>query len=1397
MYGCKGGISNPYHEGIERLSASDVVVTDFSSIDSMAGGKAGVGVNAFRTLVVDQCGFDSGEALKCDGWHSLLRKAKNRKLYRLLIAERYNGDTLDERRELEFLSSLFAFVIGPDVFSQPTRSPAHQVLSWARREVRASMSRSSSKKLQIEDVEKFLKSALATFTFSTELRGQKSLEEAPIFDVQLCQMSPAQRAAYDQCAVDARGALSLVGTQALAVKALVRLRHVCLHADHFASVEQTESVSGSMMLPGRWSASQPNSAMAETFMSKSCKFRELVGFLKTECGVERSVDATVAIGNQDKRKKGKKTAPKKARRTKRVVIISSIQSLALTSEFLSCAGIHHDVIGPTGGNDSDALMAVHRERKLLSFNDIDFETNQPASRVLLTSLPMVAADTLGMGIRNADVIICLDEEWSGREASMMATVVDVQSKKEEPARFVRFVCADTCEEQFLLCEDEDSEVLNGTSWARNKAGYFVFEKRNGGWLSGEETASLALQNASNGFFHFPASNIMHCHGRPLAEVVCTTKPLPVNLFSGEGFKFLPLGQPMGELFIRCLIDEETRISTAFRHCVEYDESRSLPTGVLGRHDALVISSRSYVERFRNKHKQFGFSLPRPVPEVSNTAHATPTQRGQSANATGNRKRAEISDKEVCLSDTLQAMMFYEGRKSGAYLSQDGNRKPKLPLPSNDAAGKQVILQANAPASTRRNAFALLFSRSRWNQSTIAADSNQGTEPLVYFPPIAPGVASIAKQASSEVSALSQQRRIRNTIPSGGFAGAESNVQKRALGDGVEFPTSKRPRIHGDAASMFAQLAPAKPITAMHAQAYSLPKREEANAKGKSSPIVRPAPGAFFLRDLNEDFGICGVGALPDAATSRRFSSSETVSPSQTQALTGWNTSSVPFSQASDPEDADAHSLTSSVVVLFVKRRTGVLGGILGPSPSILPSHHHAAWSGPGLSGHVPYSYASGIGNGLVGDGKSNGVTMPKKKKKNPSGSSLQHGAIAALDMSIRASATVGPNGKGKETYRRIAPTQAARKYGFAGSSLFEAANFRVSTVRVTGRVAHRVLASINGDTKGSGSQTRYYQNDYPDEWISLVAPPRAKAASQQALLHHNAFTPRKVAFGPFHVGALSPAMFPVPKTAAPSLGISLPMGVKVALHSEDEQSWTALEDEALQKFASRFANNWHLVARALTIFNKPNSGIDKSRVANSVMVNKARTAKQCSKRMELLTLESKVPLTNALSNRKIDDVGYELVTSVSTRTKPTDKETVRSLIIRRENQSGEEKATPTKRSFSAFRIASSKKQDIPMAIPGGVAGQEPTMAPPHTSHHQALQAAVAAMSSGGRAEMWPLQILDLGDKQRAKARSQASRPPVGASWSAGYNNSPRRMAPARGRPTEASPHRGTAGPGGK
>jgi hypothetical protein len=113
-----------------------------------------------------------------------------------------------------------------------------------------------------------------------------------------------------------------------------------------------------------------------------------------------------------------------------------------------------------------------------------------------------------------------------------------------------------------------------------------------------------------------------------------------------------------------------------------------------------------------------------------------------------------------------------------------------------------------------------------------------------------------------------------------------------------------------------------------------------------------------------------------------------------------------------------------------------------------------------------------------------------------------------------------------------------------------------------------------------------------------------------------------------------------------------------------------------------------------------------------------------------------------------------------------------------EASSDEKPESPTKkrRSFSAIVAARANRKTAPMAIPGMGDGNQPTVAPSHPSHLQSVQSSIAASWTNARTDMWPLQLLDAADRQRASVATAAAAAAAAAAAPAPAGNSTRQHA---------------------
>jgi hypothetical protein len=272
---------------------------------------------------------------------------------------------------------------------------------------------------------------------------------------------------------------------------------------------------------------------------------------------------------------------------------------------------------------------------------------------------------------------------------------------------------------------------------------------------------------------------------------------------------------------------------------------------------------------------------------------------------------------------------------------------------------------------------------------------------------------------------------------------------------------------------------------------------------------------------------------------------------------------------------------------------------------------------------------------------------------------------------------------------------------------------------------------------------------------------------------------KRADFGPFQVGNLPSiddvTTIPHPK---PGVGLGLPMGVKIPSprHIRQPQVWATGEDSRLHLLAVRFGMNWHLVANSLgNSHRSPKKSamqcrerwhqLAKADLSLYRAMERARAADTLAAVLESAASPSLTTADDLYQrvSQHDDSMQTNLMEGISEivperlQSKNGSLETCLAPVAKKEEasqvQAGQQKQ---RRSFALFRAAASKRKEIPMPIPGVIAGQKPSLAVTHASHHQALQAAVAALSPGGRTEMWPLQILDLADKQRKASRASSA-----------------------------------------
>eukprot|EP00586_Coscinodiscus_wailesii_P014442 CAMPEP_0172515730 /NCGR_PEP_ID=MMETSP1066-20121228/270152_1 /TAXON_ID=671091 /ORGANISM="Coscinodiscus wailesii, Strain CCMP2513" /LENGTH=785 /DNA_ID=CAMNT_0013296881 /DNA_START=1 /DNA_END=2359 /DNA_ORIENTATION=+ len=285
------------------------------------------------------------------------------------------------------------------------------------------------------------------------------------------------------------------------------------------------------------------------------------------------------------------------------------------------------------------------------------------------------------------------------------------------------------------------------------------------------------------------------------------------------------------------------------------------------------------------------------------------------------------------------------------------------------------------------------------------------------------------------------------------------------------------------------------------------------------------------------------------------------------------------------------------------------------------------------------------------------------------------------------------------------------------------------------------------------------------------------ASSQRAALRRSLIAPCKVDFGPFRSGYLSlPGGMSGISPPKSQIGITLPLGVKLHHREEDFQSepWTEKEDSILKAAAVKFCFNWHVASRAVTHVGRhlnckqfSKSSASGAECDLSPDVSKVtRSARQCRERWQTFA-KNQPSLAKAVrrSERLLREmasvhpskVPQSLGSVLKDRKGPYKIQSdflFPSLVIEPASSESEQgvqvsvlpsEANSVIRSrFKVIKSTSDKRLHPPTAIPGcGACRDKPMRVQPHSSHIQVVQASVSAQQ-----EMWPLQLLDLADKQR-------------------------------------------------
>jgi hypothetical protein len=1415
--GLSPGISSPLAADIFGqlidFTSGDIVVCEYASVDTLSKETFA----RFCSIVVD-LRFPKGfygsrlpvsleinsegsagvvdveppvELTSVQWWSRLANKlSKRNPVNRLLLdnappSRSYDVFTsLNKRELLEILALRFAFVFSLADSQFPGHTLEKSILLWARRRIKDTKESLS----KFERVRKLLNETLEKVSYSIEksILLDDSGFVSPNWDIRLCRMTDVQRTAYEKCSHDCRPALSsklespesgpysLTDSYFPVADALLRLRRVCLHDDCSGVLSEAMVCDGQ---PGDFDGlthksigcgpSQPNIDLAVRLLDGSTKLQELLSVLMEDCGLDlihhHSLEQFLRV-----EKESKKVQKRTERR--RVAILATLpEAQILVSVLLNALCIQHELLlRPDAKTWSAAvgtvqtMMWAYSQIILSKFNGESSQASTDATypMIIVGSPETVAGDHAGLGVEMADLVLLLDEDWSGRGELLLRSLtsrcmVRQGSQKKALCRFMKFVASRSCEESFLrnsksLQLDQEAQErrvermwpcpfnsYGVTTWS-DKLTSVSFPKIEEAWSCEASTGYVCC---------FPATNIVRFRNEHLSDVLLTDKPL-LPLLVPSQLCFLPDADGTtasvkvdigiiasllrseetagAQILLRSSSSRSAKVMASLNSILPH-HALELPRKIIGRRDLLVLPTRlhlcrvSYVASTEQLGSDLGTSPLSAPPALSNTERSARLIEGENSNNW-------LSDHEPGEPDeVVKSLLFYSQSDFTAHC------KPSS------------LFQIKA---RRMNVYSQMFS-SVMDSYSLATEKTE-SEALLYCPPLFPGILGCTEQAHIDVESIRSSRK--------------RMVESHAVAP------SKKSRVDGAAVD------------------------ETTEALGKGSfndsvvtdDLATHNDAASVLFDLADDYGMAGIGAVPlprDSALLASWEREELSSFYTSEDVTHW-TRRLPPCDEEERQGAFVHGQhrggNFSQMMLFVSRKRA--RGVSNVSP------YAAITSSGGLSSLSQWS-----GSPVAVQMQTINTSFSDingKKMKNIASAPKEHGvsAFSRLGSTNQAAPTLvtsAPVPKSKDINRgRL--LVASRSSG-RGNTLFEAPCYRTATALVRNRVADKIdrfcWHSAKAFDSGPGLplilRQLHSSNEYQDQttdptlWTSVVKRLKTRdsqtgdesigvALAQRVALRRAMNSPCRVDFGPFQCGFLAQPSGAI-ATAPPRhhQGISLPMGVKINQREQTNAEWTEELDELLQGAVARFGMNWILISSTLSGFRQPISS------ESSISVRKA--SRSCRERWQFMlrsqpslakeSLSSDKPAEDDCMTERVEleksaalkvgaacfDIEFLVPASTGSPAETEPKQPVVDVVS---------SEVAHKRSLLRFQAAKALKyHTLPI-------GDVPPAVPVHPSHAQTVQTAtavIAGFSSSGRTEMWPLQLLDGIDRHRA-----AQNPPTPA-----------------------------------
>jgi hypothetical protein len=478
----------------------------------------------------------------------------------------------------ELLAMKVAFLYHPSVFFSERCSVGKRVISWAKSEAMKKISikvtargitlahiitsgNSASSSCGYRSV--LLASLKSNCDMLVEVMGvhkhqTNDSRNEYLWQLRTCSLAKPQQDAYNQCHPN------LGGPDDEIAGGLLKLRKICLHSNLDKILETVFTPlscrrrdgqsdvgrHGSILVSDSRACLEPRFDVARKVMKKSSKMKELLGILIHECGIDivDKFDLKENVGDVDDNNLLMNDGPKK--KSKILILATLVEAQLLTSYFLSAVGLHHEVLLFLNANDRASLHSSSREseRAWTWSQDILSRFNNNVARrdghrsinILISSPGSISSHSGGIGAASADIVISIDEDWSGREAMHIKSIMSkiyrhqrrtmgelASSRSTSPFKFVKIVCQNTYEEIFLC----NRRPTNDDGETKHEKETQISTRRSS---RQSQRTSIAIQN---GAVHGTAKNSHNCPtilGSPV--LYCPIRTIPTaHSINSDGF----------------------------------------------------------------------------------------------------------------------------------------------------------------------------------------------------------------------------------------------------------------------------------------------------------------------------------------------------------------------------------------------------------------------------------------------------------------------------------------------------------------------------------------------------------------------------------------------------------------------------------------------------------------------------------------------------------------------------------------------------------------------------------------------------------------------------------------------------------------------------------------------